>query len=284
MNIEQISVGIAETIESFNQHVFRIEGTDVRRSGVVVDGYVVTAAHGLDSDEDLEAHSSDGQKTALDPVGIDRRLDLAVFKPGIESPGAPIHGDDGLKVGNLVFALGRPGMSLRAAFGMISVAADEFRGPTGVRFKPYIEVDGSLPRGFSGGPLLSHKGLMIGMNTSVPRGLGMTVPVENLRESIERIKTGKTAKIGYLGVNTSQAKLEDGETGLVITGVDPDSPAAGAKLGAGDIILSADGDPISSQGALYHMLLEGPREVVLIVQRAGSRHEVRLTLSERQHG
>ncbi len=282
MIVEELSAAIAEIIEKLDGFVFRVAGPGVVRSAVAVDEYVVTAAHRLEADAKLEAIGSDGEKFNLEPAGVDRRLDLAVYRAREDIPKAPVHGGERLKVGNLVFALGRPGLSLRAAFGIISVFTTEFRGPTGVKLTPYLEVDGNLPYGFSGGPLISHKGELIGMNTSVPRGSGMTVPVANIRASIANIESGGTVKTGYLGVNTAQAKLAGGETGLVITGVDPESPAAASNLAAGDIILTIDDEPMTSQAALYHVLLDGPREVTLVIGQGGSKKDLRVGLEERK--
>ena len=281
MSIEALSTSIAETIDKLDGYVFRMEGPGFRRSAVAVDGYIVTAAHGLDADDSLEISAPGKKEARLEPAGVDRRLDLAFFKAEGDFPSPPVHEENGLKVGNLVFALGRPGKSLRAALGMISAFAPEFRGPTGVKLKPYIEVDGNLPRGFSGGPLISHSGKLIGMNTSVPRGSGMTVPVGNIRQSIEGIGKGGSVRIGYFGVNTAEAKLSGGETGLVVTGVDPDSPAAVSRVTTGDVILTMDGEPMVSQAAFYHVLLDGPRAVTLEISRGNARKEIQVTLSER---
>jgi serine protease Do len=144
-----------------------------------------------------------------------------------------------------------------------------------------VEVDGNLPRGFSGGPLISHSGKLIGINTSVPRGSGMTVPVGNIRRSIEGIGKEGNARIGYFGVNTAGAKLDGGEAGLVVTSVDPDSPAALSRVATGDVILVMDGEPMVSQAALYHVLLDGPRSVTLEISRGNARKEIQVTLSER---
>ncbi len=281
MSIEALSNSIAETIDRLDRYVFRVEGPELTRSAIAVDGYIVTAAHGLDADDSLVIHAPDSNEARLEPGGVDRRLDLAFFKTEEKMPSIPLHEENGLKVGNLVFSLGRPGKSLRAALGMISAFALEFRGPTGVKLKPYIEVDGNLPRGFSGGPLVSHSGKLIGMNTNVPRGSGMTVPVENIRKSIGELGKDGDRRIGYLGVNTAEAKLAGGETALVVTGVDPKSPASAAKITTGDVIIVMDGEPMVSQAAFYNALLDGPREVRMEISRADARKEISVTLSER---
>jgi S1-C subfamily serine protease len=281
MSLNELSAAFADTIEKNNPFVFNITGDHMRRSAVAVDGFIVTAAHGLDNGGTVDISTHDGKAIEVEFAGLDRRLDLAFFKPGEELPAPPVSNGAGLRVGNLVFALGRPGKSLRAALGMISVFAPEFRGPTGVKLTPFIEVDGSLPRGFSGGALISHDGEMIGMNTSVPRGSGMTVPVDNIRRSIERLGKGEKVRIGYLGVNTASATLAGGDTALVVTGVDPESPAATAKLATGDIIVSMDGEAMASQAALYHVLLDGPRKIQVTFERGGIRKDLHVELSER---
>ena len=277
-----ISNALADTVQKVESFVLHIEDSAARRSGMVVDGYVVTANHGLDESGEIHITDSDGKSYVGTLKAVDRRLDIAFFETEQSLSQAPEANYGNLRVGNLVLTLGRPGKGIRAALGMISVFAGEHRGPTGMRLSPYIEVDGNLPRGFSGGPLADHDGNVIGMNTSRPRGSGMTVPVPDIRKSIERIGTTGT-KSAYLGVNTATAALSNGTSGLVITEVDQKSPAAEAGLLAGDILLTIDGEVMGSQHALYQVLLDGPRNVELSFRRGGEDESLTIALGERDH-
>ena len=110
----------------------------------------------------------------------------------------------------------------------------------------------------------------------------MTVPVGNISRSIERLGTESGARIGYFGINTAGATLADGKTGLVITGVDPDSPASAAQVATGDVILKIDGEAMVSQSAFYHVLLDGPRDITVEISRGDTRKDIQVSLSERK--
>src|SRR4051794_19964429 len=163
--LTELSQSLAAAVAAASTGIVSIDGRRrIGSTGIVwsADGVIVTANHTLHADDGIEV---DGVPAAL--VGRDPSTDVAVLR-GERKGLTPIEFTDaeGLQVGNLVLAAGRPGRSIRAALGIVSALGGEWRTPDGARVERFIEVDGSLPAGFSGGPLLDPEGRAIGMNTS----------------------------------------------------------------------------------------------------------------------
>lgn len=57
------------------------------------------------------------------------------------------------------------------------------------------------------------------------------------------------------------------EAGLLVTGVDPNGPAAGAGIRAGDVIQQVDGKALSSTEDLRRALSDGGRPALVLVRR-----------------
>jgi S1-C subfamily serine protease len=198
-------------------------------SGIVwADGVVITASHALPSDEDI---SIAGAPATL--AGRDPSTDVAVLR--VQSSLAPlafVDGDDA-KVGHLVLAAGRPGPTVRATLGLLSAVAGEWRTDDGARIERYFEVDGTLPPGFSGGPLLDTEGRALGLKTSRLTRAGGTVPAATLRRIVAAILEHGSLRRPFLGIGVYPV---DG--GLLIMSVHAGSPAQKAGLMVGDVLTS----------------------------------------------
>lgn len=282
MKITDISNEIAGMVSGMESHVFGVRSGRRRGSAFSPEnGILVTTAHTLEDESSLRVVGHDEEEITVRVIGLERRLDLAV----LEAESVQISPDpmepDALSVGHLVFPLGRPGRSLRASFGMLSAVGPAWRLPHGGEISRYIETDGSLPRGFSGGPLVGGAGRIIGMNSSRPRGGGMTVPVPDIRAAIERIRTRGEYQTAYLGVNTIPVpvspEIADGRTaGLMITEIEAGSPADSNGLMQGDIILSMAETAIGDVGDLMSALGSGiaEKEVPMSLLRSGARIDI----------
>jgi S1-C subfamily serine protease len=102
--------------------------------------------------------------------------------------------------------------------------------PMGGEIAPSLEVDGSLSYTMSGGPLFSEAGQLLGMNSLMPRGKGMTLPIQQLQSLAQSIKIRGNPKMGYLGIATTPAQGGGGQRTLVITEIEKGSPASEAGL------------------------------------------------------
>jgi serine protease DegQ len=217
---------------------------------------------------------------------VNHQIDLAVLKvPGLAAAAQDRFATvaPGVAIGEFVVSLGRPGQIIRAALGLASaVSAEPWRTPAGGRLAYYLEVDGNLPEGFSGGALLSTAGQVLGMNTiAMPRGTGMTVPVADIASAIAKIARGATTERWYLGVNSVPVPTP---TGLMVTEVEPGSPANQSGLLAGDVLLALGGVTLANYGDLVQALeIDGPVQAAdqtktLRYSRAGQTTELIVTL------
>src|SRR4029079_4070157 len=120
----------------------------------------------------------DGSTATATLIGRDESADVAVLRTDRKDLRPPQWRDtNGLRVGNIVLAAGRPGRSVRATSGIVSAIGPEWRTQGGTRIDPFLDVDASLPPVFSGGPLLDVRGAFVGLNTShLVRRSGATIP------------------------------------------------------------------------------------------------------------
>src|SRR5206468_1269708 len=178
----------------------------------------------------------------------------------------------------LVLALSRPGRSVRASLGIVSVRGEAWRTPSGGRLDHYVQTDLARHPGFSGGLLVGAGGEALGLNTSgLLRGATLAV-------------TSPTLRRGFLGVGTYPVRLpaplekEAGQpVALMLVSVEPGSPAEKAGLCLGDALLTFAAQALRHPSDLLG-LLDAERigaEVTVRLLRAGELREVPLTVGTR---
>jgi S1-C subfamily serine protease len=290
-----LSADLAAAVASAGQSVVRVEG---RRhgpaSGTVwsADGLIVTANHVLTKDEDIAVGLADGKSVQANVVGRDPTTDLALIRIDGKAGGRPGWVDaEAVRVGHIVLALGRPGAAVRAAMGIVSALGESWRTPAGGSIDAYLQADMSSYPGFSGGPLVTADGEILGINTSgLLRGTTVTVPTTSVRQVVEELLERGRVSRGYLGVGIQPARLPPQlgrrlgqETGLLIISVDPGSPAEQAGLVLGDTILALGGEPVRHWDDLIAGLGKDRIGVMLDVRmlRAGRLREIKVTIGER---
>lgn len=272
---KELSNSLAEAVSSAAPAVVRINGRPrIPSTGIVwSDKTIVTASHTIHSDEDVEIALEDGGGGKATIVGRDSSTDVAVLR--MKEARAALSVGDAVRVGNIVLALGRPGQSVRAAFGIISALGDPWRAYGGGRIDRYIEVDGTLPAGFSGGPLIDADGRFVGMNTSrLTRG-GTTIPVSTLKRIIEEIVAHGSIRRPFLGVAVYPV-----ENGLLVISVKRESGAERAGVLVGDVVTGIGDRVIESPRSLREFLdgLAVGSDVALRITRGGEPKELRLTV------
>lgn len=266
------SDGIADLVDSISLSVIRVNGRGHSSGYAVRPGYAVTSALAVPRGDrtGVSVQYPDGSEGQARVEGVDRRYDLALLSlpKGLPVPAF----SEAPRTGSTVFAIGRPGRVIRAAFGIVSARTERFSLPSGPELSPYIEVDGSLPDGFGGGPLMDARGAVVGMNSPYPRGSGMTVPSTLLDGLVSAILEGKTPVQAYLGVNTMPVPNPDGDgTLLLVVEVEKGSPADSGGIRLGDVILGIGGKNVASPSDLAGILASVPPEgpIALDLLRAG---------------
>ena len=269
----ELSNALADAVESVAASTVIVRARRrIPATGMIwsADGLIVTSNHVVERDEDIGIVLPDGSEVVAELVGRDPGSDVAALR--IDNGGltaAPKAGEVA-RPGQIVLALGRPhGDVPQVALGAVSVAGAEFRTRGGSSVQGVVRPDLTMYPGFSGGPLVSAAGEVVGMNTSaLSRGLPVTVP----HAEIDRIagvlqEKGRIAR-GYLGVALQtvripaslQGKLGDGqEAGLLIVGIEPESPAESGGLLLGDTIVSFGGQSVTDPRQVHEQL--GPDSV-----------------------
>ena len=213
----------------------------------------------------------------------------------------PIGTSADLQVGQKVFAIGNPfGLDQSLTTGVISALGREIESVTRRPIKDVIQTDAAINPGNSGGPLLDSAGRLIGLNAAIfsPSGtfagVGFAIPVDEVNRLVPQlIRHGKVIRPG-LGVQVAPDQLarDLGVKGVLILGVQPDSPAAKAGLRAtrrgdtgvidvGDAIVAVDEHPVRSVKDLFAGLAQhGVGEKVgLTVLREGKQQRLEITLA-----
>ncbi|MEP7293873.1 MAG: trypsin-like peptidase domain-containing protein, partial [Chloroflexota bacterium] len=294
--LQGLSDDLAAAVETAGQSIVRIEGRRRQSaSGIVwsADGLIVTAHHVIERDESIQIGLPNGETTTATLVGRDPTTDLAVLRAETSGLTAAKWLEIGsVKVGHLVLALGRPEADVQATLGVISALDKEWRTHAGGRIDSYVQTDVVMYPGFSGGPLVSVGGALIGMNSSgLARGVSLTLPAATIKRVAETLATHGRIKRGFLGVSAQPVRLPENiatsaeqETGLMLVAVEPGSPADAGGLVLGDVIITLDGQAVRHMDDLM-AALSGDRvgmAVPVRVLRGGQVQESSVTIGERE--
>ena len=237
-------------------------------SGVVfAPGRVLTNAHNL-RHEETTVTFADGRRESGRVAASDSDLDLAVIEveTGEVEPVQWAPDAAETPIGRAVLALANPGgRGLRVTPGFVSSSARSFRGPRGRRIAGAIEHTAPLPRGSSGGPLVDVEGRLLGINSvRVDGGLILAIPADaTVRDRVEALGRGERPKSVRLGVAIAPPRVArrlrravglPERDGLLVRAVEEGSPAAGAGIERGDLIVAAGGNQVERVDALYEAL------------------------------
>ncbi|MBA2530013.1 MAG: trypsin-like peptidase domain-containing protein [Euzebyales bacterium] len=242
-------------------------GRSGRGAGIVVAvGRVLTNAHNL-RDRTTTVTFADGRALQGALVGVDVDGDLAILEVDTGGATAVEWADAGaVHAGAAVFALANPGArGLRATFGTVSAVDQCFRGPRGRRISDAFEHTAPLGRGSSGGPVVDADGRLLGVNTNrLGDGFYLALPADAaLRERVEALGRGESPQRRELGVGLAPSHVANrlraavglpSREGLLVQRVAEDSPAAGAGIQRGDLLVAVDGRPLQRADDLLDAL------------------------------
>ena len=293
--INEIQSKIAEVAREHGAAVVGIgRGRRFGSGTVIARDRVLTAAHHVRSDGVTVTFAEERNATA-ELVEVDRDLGLALLEvdTGEVEPLAWAPADAEVGIGTAVVALANPGgRGVRASLGFVAAADRSFRGPRGRRVSGAIEHTATLPRGSAGGPLLDAEGRLLGVNALRLEG-GLIValgPASGLREAVERMARGEASARPFLGVAVAPAHVArrmqravglPERDGLLVRGVEDESPAARAGIVRGDLIVAAAGEQVDGIDVLHQALdaAAGNGGLTLTVVRGTEERQVDVELS-----
>ena len=267
-------------------------------SAVIItpDGFALTSAHVVQGASGGTASFADGRDFAFHVVGSDPLSDLAVVRVAASDLAPAELGDaDRLRVGQLVVAVGNPlGFAGSVTAGVVSALGRSLptrAGSASRIVENVIQTDAALNPGNSGGALADSRGRVVGINTAVAGiGLGLAVLINRTTGRIltTLMREGRFRR-AYLGIAGGRRPLPPRlaqtlgrRAGVEVVEVVDGSPAAGAGLRRGDVIVELGGEPVEGVGDLQRLMaaeLIG-RSVAMRVLRGGETISVAATPSE----
>ncbi|GIT25448.1 MAG: hypothetical protein CM1200mP41_14920 [Gammaproteobacteria bacterium] len=153
-------------------------------------------------------------------------------------------------------------------------------------YDDYIQVDAPINQGNSGGPLFNTKGKVIGVNTAIfsPNGgnvgIGFAIPANVVTEIVASLEIHGKVQRAWLGIQIQPVTPAIAESfnrneagGVLVSAVNPDSPAARAGIEIGDIIMRFNDMETQRPRQLQHQVVRTlpGTEVDIVVWRQAKR-------------
>lgn len=229
-------------------------------SGFIIneEGYILTNYHVVKGAQEISVTLSNDVTTTAQIVNYDENQDVAMIKitdESVEIPATVELGDsDSLQPGEEVIAIGTPlstELSSTVTKGIISATSRSVAVESGVTMN-LIQTDAAINAGNSGGPLVNTKGEVVGINSSkisgeAVEGIGFSIPINDIKDKIESLsKPILNLGISVRTIDEALSKQLNMEQGLYVVEVTEFSSAEKAGLKAGDIIVKADGNRITT--------------------------------------
>jgi S1-C subfamily serine protease len=279
-------------------------------SGFVIDprGYILTNHHVVEGARTVSVRFSGGASRDAQVIGTDRGNDLALLKvdlpPGV--PVAPLGDSDLVGVGDTAIAIGSPfGLDQTVTQGIISAVHRTWAPGNGRARRNLLQTQAPINPGNSGGPLLNTQGEVIGVTSMIESpvrgnvGIGFAIPINIAKRLLPRLEAGANLEPAWLGIAglTLDATIarDQGlseQTGVLVTNVVPNSPAASVGLRGGqggtleriprggDVVVALDGTPVRDMNELADRVAsrQPGDSVTLTIVRGGQRQEVTVIL------
>ena len=260
------------------------------------DGLILTNSHVVHDATRIEVTFSDGRRAPAHIIGDDPASDLAVIRVNlIETDAPPLHvahlGDSQqLRPGQMAIAIGNPyGFQSTVTAGVISALGRSLRSYSGRLIEDVIQTDAALNPGNSGGPLVDSQGQVIGVNTAtiqLAQGICFAIGINTAKFVATRLLRDGRIRRSYIGISAQTVPIHrrvvrfynlPKETGVVVLGIEPNSPARAAGIREGDVIVALDSKPVAGVDDLHRLLTDvqvGVRSTLTII-----RHTDMLTLT-----
>jgi serine protease Do len=263
-------------------------------SGFIIDpaGYIVTNQHVVERAADLKIHvtTNDGKTYNAHYITGDDKTDLAFIKIDAETAFPSISRDNVSPnlLGQTVIVVGNAvGYGSSISRGVLSATKRDITVDE-TDYKGLVQTDAAINPGNSGGPVIDLSGRLVGVSSAkmaftpqgVPtQGMGFAIPAEVVRESVDQFKkvAQKQAKPKSQPASTADTSMSSSEKlfglqlqdlnqelsdalgylrgrGVLITAVEPESPADEAGLERGLVIYRAGNSETNSVKQIEDLL------------------------------
>jgi serine protease Do len=263
-------------------------------SGFIIDpaGYIVTNQHVVERAADLKIHvtTNDGKTYNAHYITGDDQTDLAFIKIDAETA-FPFINLDNISpnlLGQTVIVVGNSvGYGSSISRGVLSAVKRDITVDD-TEYKGLVQTDAAINPGNSGGPVIDLSGRLVGISSAkmaftpqgVPtQGMGFAIPADIVRDSVNRFKkvAQKQATPKNQPASTADSSVSNAEKlfglqlqdlnrelsdalgyirgrGVLITAVEPDSPADEAGLERGLVIYRAGDSETNSVKQIEELL------------------------------
>ena len=304
--LDAYSHAVAQVADTVGPAVVRV---DTRRkasraggtgSGFVLspDGLIVTNAHVVSGAGDIRLADSEGRTTDAQLIGVDPDTDVALIRANAarDLPTATLGDSKAVRRGQLVVAIGNPlGFESTVTAGVVSALGRSIRATTGRMIEDVIQTDAALNPGNSGGPLVSSRGEVIGVNTAIiphAQGICFAVASNTARFVVSELVRHGRVRRAFIGVSAETAPIPRRHalaaglaqrSGAMLGSLTPEGPALAGGLLRQDLVVALDGRPVTGVDDLIRLLDADRigRDVTIDVLRLGRPRSFTLVPVER---
>lgn len=257
--------------------------------------YLLTNNHVVEHADKITVTFPNGQEFPAEITGTDPKSDVAVIEiETADIPALKLADSSKAEVGEWVVAIGNPfGLNHTLTVGVVSAKG---RTSVGINdYEDFIQTDAAINPGNSGGPLVNMDGEVVGINTAIfsrsggYMGIGFAIPSNLARGIAEQLVDKGSVTRGQLGVIIQPVTsdlaasfgIEAGK-GVLVSQVNPDSPAQKGGLQVGDVIVEYAGRPVFDVGDFRNRvaLTEPGTRQALTVLRDGRKRKLTVTIGQ----
>jgi len=279
--VEQVAAGVVAVQTSKGRSL----------SGIVWDAEtIVTAAENLTADR-LVVRSA-AERFDAEVVALDLATDVALLRVHSSLPAPQRGASERLRAGQPVVLVGREATQPLAHWADIQLVGPSWRSRRGGEIARTIRFSMRLDETLEGAGIFDAAGALCAMAVPNARGRALGIPIETLTAVQARVAQHGYLPQPYLGVRLQPVWLDEAqraqfgrerETAVIVTGVEPDSPAQAAGLVFGDLLLDVSGHAVHSPGAVARQIGAAAigSTLQLEVLRAGERKQLSMTIGER---
>ena len=300
--LDAYSTAVTEAVDAVGPAVVKIDAGRGSGSGVLFtpDGLILTNCHVVDRARAMSIVTADGSVAAGEPIGVDADTDLAVVRidasNGSPLPWATLGDSRAVRVGQIAIAIGNPyGFHHSVTAGVVSALGRSLRSRSGRLMDDVIQTDASLNPGNSGGPLVTTRGVVIGINTAMilpAQGLCFAIASNTARYVAARLIRDGRIRRSYIGVAgqttpvpraVARANHLAVTAGVLVVSMEPDSPATVAGLHDGDVVLAFGEAPVTGVDDLHRLLTDQRIGVPasMTILRRGQRRQLTIVPREK---
>jgi S1-C subfamily serine protease len=301
--LDAYSTAVTRAVDLVGPAVVKIDAGRGSGSGVIFtpDGLILTNCHVIDRVRHVGVLMADGRSLPADLVGDDPHTDLAVVRADASSgpplPWATFGDSRAVRVGQVAIAIGNPyGFQHSVTAGVVSALGRSLRARSGRLMDDIIQTDASLNPGNSGGPLVTSRAEVIGINTATimpAQGLCFAIASNTARYVASRlIRDGKIRRsfVGIAGQTVpipraiARANQLAVSSGVFVVSVEAASPASTAGVRDGDVVLALAGEPVTGVDDLHRLLTDERIGVAtgMTILRGGARRQLSIVPSEKR--